>query len=169
MPHGGAGRFSDLAEVVQILEFYRYFLHLSRLAHYGKAGTGAQIAQRLPLFRVRARIYIVGNEVELLLHARGLSSPFTSHCKLHTVRLHPTVVAVVNLANPNELAYAVVRQSADYAMAIDAAAVRDNLPTLKVQGRFFGGARDALYHPHSQPYMARIIFMGPFFYLIVLT
>jgi hypothetical protein len=32
-PMGAAGRFSDLAEGVQVLEFYRYLLHLSRLAH----------------------------------------------------------------------------------------------------------------------------------------
>jgi|SRR5271165_127562 len=147
MPHGGAGRFPDLAEVVQILEFYRYLLHLSRLAHNGKAGTGEQLAHRLPLFRARARINVEGSEVELGLFARGLSSPFTSLCELHTVQLHPTVLAVVNLANPNELAYAVVRQSADYAMTIDAAAVRDKRFTLKGPGRFLGGERGALYHP----------------------
>ncbi len=63
------------------------------------------------------------------------------------------------------LCLAIVRQSADYAMAIDATAVRDKLPTLKVQGRFFGSARNALYPPHGQPYIvARIILMVSFVY-----
>src|SRR5271157_1924453 len=48
LAHGAAGRFSELAEGVQVLEFYRYLLHLSRLAHCVWGGTGEQLAQRLP-------------------------------------------------------------------------------------------------------------------------
>ena len=71
LAHGGAGRFPDFAECVQVLEFDRYLLHLSRLAHFGKAGTGEQLVQRLPLFRARARIYIPGKEVTLERLARS--------------------------------------------------------------------------------------------------
>ena len=51
-------RFSDLAEGVEVLEYDRYLLHLSRLAQWGKAGTGEQVAQRLPLFHAGATVMI---------------------------------------------------------------------------------------------------------------
>ena len=54
--YGAANGFPDLTEGVQVLEFDRYLLDLSRLAHYGKAGTGEQLAQRFLLVRVCARI-----------------------------------------------------------------------------------------------------------------
>jgi LacI family transcriptional regulator len=57
---------------------------------------------------------------------------------------------------------AIVRRSADYAMAIDAAAVRDKRPTLKGPGRFLGGVRDSLYHPQSQPDNCQNYFHGFF-------
>src|SRR5271166_2090945 len=40
LAHGGAGRFPDLSEVVQVLEFDRYLLHFSRMAHCVWGGTG---------------------------------------------------------------------------------------------------------------------------------
>src|SRR5271166_1991300 len=104
LAHGAAGRFSDLAEGVQVLEFYRYLLHLSRSAHCVWGGTGEQLAQRLPLFRARARIYIVSSEGELGLPAHHLLNEFTSLPNLHTVQLHPSVLAIVDLANLKELA-----------------------------------------------------------------
>src|SRR5271165_3304602 len=104
LARGAAGHFSDLAEGVQVLEFYRYLLHLSRFAHCVWGGTGEQLAQGLPLFRARARIYIVSSEGELGLFVFRLLNEFTSLSKLHTVQLHPTISTVVNLANQKELA-----------------------------------------------------------------
>src|SRR5271166_5352662 len=72
--------FGNLAEGVQVLEFYRYLLHLSRFAHCVWGGTGEQLAQSLPLFRARARIYIVSSEGELRLLAHHLLNEFTSLC-----------------------------------------------------------------------------------------
>src|SRR5271166_4623464 len=104
LAHGAAGRFSDLAEGVQVLEFYRYLLHLSRFAHCVWGGTGEQLAQSLPLFRARARIYIVSSEGELGPLAHHLLNEFSSLCKLHTVQVHFNVLALVNLGNQKVLA-----------------------------------------------------------------
>ena len=62
LAHGAACCFPDLAEGVQVLEFDRYLLDLSRLAVRGEGRTAEQLAQRLPLFRARTGIDVVSNE-----------------------------------------------------------------------------------------------------------
>jgi hypothetical protein len=49
-------------------------------------------------------------------------------------------------------------------MAIDAAAVHGNRPTLKGPGRFLGGECGTQYHPHGHPNNGQNYFHG-FFHL----
>jgi len=117
------------------------------LAHCGEGGTGEQLAQRLPRFRARAGIDIVSNEAVLDRLAYDLESEPPGYPILHAVQLHITISSVLNLNNREEIAQAVVRQSADDAMAIGAAAVRANHLTFEGPSRFMGRTRRGLYHP----------------------
>jgi hypothetical protein len=104
LAHGGADLFTDLAEGVQVLEVDRYLLYLSRLALCGKGGASEQLAQRLFLFRARARIDVVSHEGVLDRLADDLESELAGEPKLHAVQLHLPVLAVVRLAQREEFA-----------------------------------------------------------------